>query len=198
MKVCTLDECEQKHYALGLCRRHYSLKRYHGDPLASVTPKASVGEPRKFYEETVLTYDGEECLIWPYARLDRGYAMMTTPGRSNRVSKILCEDVNGPPPTPEHQAAHACGKGHLGCVAKKHLSWKTPADNQADRLIHGTSTRGENNGFSKLTNITAQQIFALKGSMGQRKIAKKFGVSRTAVGQIHRGTTWAWLTIGME
>ncbi|MBZ9922605.1 hypothetical protein LB579_33660, partial [Mesorhizobium sp. BR1-1-7] len=32
------------------------------------------------------------------------------------LAKIDIEDA---------QAAHSCGKGHLGCAAKRHLSWKT-------------------------------------------------------------------------
>lgn len=191
---CIVDGCSKKQEAKGLCCSHYYHQRKYGDPLAGKFSRTRSGEPRRFYEEVVLTYDGDECLIWPYAKLHNGYAMMTSHGRSNRVSRIVCEDTNGPPPTPEHQAAHSCGNGHLGCVAKKHLSWKTPTENQADRIIHGTVCRGESSGSSKLTSELVLYIYSLKGKLGQKKIAKNFNVGRTTVAYIHRGKSWSWLT----
>lgn len=194
MKLCSIDGCGRKFLARGFCRRHYYSQVQYGDPLASNILQTSYGEPRKFYEEVVLTYDGDECLIWPFARLDRGYAMMRTRGRSNRASKVLCEDVNGPPPSPKHEAAHSCGNGHLGCVTKKHLSWKTPSENQADRVIHGTDSRGEKNGYSKLDQDKVREICALKGSLTNRQIAKNYGISTTTVSEIQLGRSWKWLT----
>ena len=33
MKICKIDGCNNKHSAIGYCRRHYDSFRRHGDPL---------------------------------------------------------------------------------------------------------------------------------------------------------------------
>lgn len=59
--------------------------------------------------------DAEFCLIWPFNRAQNGYP---TAGKNNaiRPHRLMCERRNGPAPSSKHQAAHSCGKGHLGCV----------------------------------------------------------------------------------
>ncbi|MGN7750604.1 hypothetical protein [Sinorhizobium sp. 22678] len=119
---------------------------------------------------------------------------MTKDGERGIVSRFLCEDTKGAPPTPKHEAAHSCGNGKFGCVTKRHISWKTPAENQADRLAHGTHNRGERCGTSKLTEREAREILSLKGKESQRSIAKRFGIIQQTVSQIHSKKTWAWLS----
>jgi hypothetical protein len=109
------------------------------------------------------------------------------------VHRRVCEDVNGPPQVPTDEAAHSCGKGHIGCVTRGHLSWKTRQQNRDDMLIHGTIARGEASGRAKLTESDVREIRALKGREHQRVTANRFGVSRRAIGAIYRGDSWAWL-----
>jgi hypothetical protein len=103
---------------------------------------------------------------------------------------VVCETVHGPAPTAKHEAAHSCGNGHLGCVSPHHLSWKTPIENAADKLNHGTNPNGENNGQSKLTAENVSSIRQLAGILAQRKIAERFGVSQSAVSLIVSGRNW--------
>lgn len=158
--------------------------------------RTAAGEVQKFYEEVVLQYEGKECLFWPYGRGGKGYGCMKRNGGTVIVPRYVCEFMYGPAPTSEHQAAHSCGKGHLGCVAKSHISWKTPHENQADRLLHGTHSRGARCGKAKLTEDQAREILSLKGAGTQAEIAKRFGVSRQAVAGIHTGVTWFYLSGG--
>lgn len=173
-----------------MCSAHYYRWSRHGDPLAGGT---SPGEPAKFFREVVMTYVGDECLRWPYATDRKGYAMMTVDGRNTYVCRIICEEVNGPPPTPAHEAAHSCGCGQLGCVTKGHLSWKTRLENKEDELIHGTRNRGERNGIAKLTRAQAEEILSLKGKVSAAEIARRLSVSRQTVYSIWRGDNWGWL-----
>lgn len=64
-------------------------------------------------------------------------------GRTHTVSRLVCEYINGKAPSPEHEAAHNCGKGHEGCVNPLHMRWATRAENFSDKVIHGTSMRGK-------------------------------------------------------
>lgn len=86
-----------------------------------------------------MAYEGDDCLTWPFLKSPRGYARMHVNGRDKRVSRLVCEEAYGTPPTPDHHAAHSCGKGHLACVTKRHLRWATPVENAADKIIHGTN-----------------------------------------------------------
>jgi hypothetical protein len=189
-RLCSISGCGRRHLAKGLCRDHYYRKARHGDPLGGGT---APGEARKFYEDVVLKYDGDDCLIWPFAKSKSGYGMVLRNGKMSNVSRFVCEDIYGPPPTPEHQAAHSCGRGDDACVSMRHLSWKTPSDNQADRLIHGTHSRGEQHNMVKLSEVQVREIISLKGKEPQRSIARRFGVTFQTVSDIHRGRRWAWV-----
>jgi hypothetical protein len=197
-KACSVDGCKgNAHWRAagkkGYCNAHYLRHWRHGDPLGGFD-RAQDGEPQRFYDETVLNYEGVECLIWPYARERKGYGVIKKDsGKSAIVSRRVCEEIHGPPPTTEHEAAHSCGNGHLGCVAKGHLSWKTSKENNADKISHGTVSRGESHPGAKITEAVAKGIYALKGKESQKSIAKLFGVSRSMVYHIHAGDSWSWL-----
>lgn len=173
----------------GWCCSHYARWLRHGDPLGG---RIGVGEARRYFEDIVLNYDGDECLPWPFAKIE-GRGVVNLDGRQGFVSRYVCEAAHGPPPTPTHQAAHTCGKAHEACCAKRHLVWKTPKENNADKIVHGTAQRGENNSLTKLTETSVHAIRALKGIKPQGAIAKQFGVSRKTVTAIHLRQTWAWL-----
>lgn len=188
--ICSIPDCGKLWFCRGWCSAHYQRWREHGDPLAGSTAK---GKPERYFRDVVLVYDGNDCLAWPYGRRDNGYGSIHADGKNHIVSRRLCEEVNGPPPTPGHEAAHSCGNGHLGCCTKRHLSWKTPKENEVDKLTHGTRCRGERNGVAKLTEADVHEIRALRGSMTQSKIAAQFNLRRQQISRIHTGTSWAWL-----
>jgi len=190
--ACSIDGCKKPFYAKAMCQMHYARNRTHGDP--NFTIGTVRGDVRRFYEEVVLHYEGDECLEWPYHRRGRSkYAGMQHNGRMSLVSRVLCEEIYGPPPSERHEAAHSCGNGDKSCVAKRHLSWKTPVENQADRLIHGTHNRGERSGGSKLTEAQARDILSTKGKEARGLVAKRLGISISTVTQIRSGRSWSWL-----
>lgn len=182
---CSIANCCNPVEAKGLCNAHYRRKLRLGDPLAGGTPK---GAPLAFFENVVLPYDGEDCLIWPFSRTGHGYALVWHGGRMVLVSRLICEHVHGPAPTPEHQAAHICGKGGYACVTRQHLRWASPKENQADRFVHGTLACGERHGNAKLTEADVRAIKAMSGA--HRDIAAKFGVAQTTISKIKAGKAW--------
>jgi len=197
-RICSIDECDKPAKSYGWCNSHYERWRKHGDPTHGRTGHrlgTAPGETLHFYESTVLNYTGEPCLIWPYARNEQGYAVWNSGPQFAKagavVSRQVCWAVNGPPPTMAHQAAHSCGKGHDGCVAKSHLSWKNRVENDADKILHGTTNRGERCGSAKLTEADVRAIRAASGH--HKDIAKQHGVGRTMVTLIRSRKRWAWL-----
>ena len=89
-----------------------------------------------------VDYQGDDCLPWPFCRDGRvGRGRMGHEGKRPWAHRLMCELAHGPPPTPKHQAAHECGKGHYGCVNPRHLAWKTNSENQLDRRKNGNMLR---------------------------------------------------------
>jgi len=187
--TCTISGCDKPHEARGWCQTHYGRWLRYGDPQRI---NLTYGAVARYFREVVMTYDGDECLQWQFTR-QSGYGAIKYKGRMWHVSTVICELEYGPRPTPAHQAAHSCGKGHEGCVTKRHLSWKTPADNCADKLLHDTHNRGERNPFSKLTEDDVYTIRSLKGAVSNMALGKRFGVSATTIHMIHARAKWGWL-----
>lgn len=154
------------------------------------------GAAQGYYRETVLAYDGNDCLFWPFARDSRGYALLRDPNHGHRlrnVHRMVCEEENGPPPSPLHQAAHMCGAGMNGCVTRRHLTWATSSQNHHHKLRHGTHNRGERHPNSPLTDAQAAEILQAKDSQRAEALAEQHKISVTVVRDIWARRRWKHL-----
>lgn len=134
-----------------------------------------------------VTYRGDECLIWPHGR-SRGYGVLKYEGKTQKAHRVMCRLAHGEPPTPDHEAAHSCGRGDDACIHPDHLSWKTRAENQADRRLHGTTTTS-----GKRRRLNGKQVEAIRADTTSTNadLAKKHGVTRSAIRKIKLGELWA-------
>ncbi len=192
MGICQIIGCGKEAIARGWCSAHYSRWDRHGSPTGGrVDPR----EARLYLDETVIPYQGDDCLIWPYGRSSNGYARLGVDYKRVVVSRMVCEAWRGPPPTVGHEAAHSCGRGKDGCVTGRHLRWATPSENQMDRVIHGNSNRGSRHGMSKLKEDQVLEIRdrLLKGET-QTFLATEFGVSQPSISRIANKDCWGWQT----
>ena len=185
---CKIEGCERPARVAGICMAHYKRLRRHGDPLGGRTGK---GECLEYLEMTVLNYLGDDCLPWPFARDQNGCGKVWANGRLHYASRYVCERAHGSPPSPRHEAAHSCGNGRLGCVNKRHLRWATPTENQADKILHGTTNRGSRHGMSKITEQQVREIRSLVGQISIAAIARKFGISRSHTSNIASRKEWS-------
>jgi len=187
---CTIVGCESfQCNSHGYCWKHYTRWRRHGDPMHTPYGKAAA------WLIAHQNHQGDECLTWPFGSSDTGYGQVTFEGVHILAHRQMCILVHGQPPSRRHQAAHACGNGHLGCVNPKHLRWATPRQNNADKLRHGTTNRGERSKGAKLTEEKVREIrerFARDEA--QADIARMFAVTPGCVQSIVTGKTWAWLS----
>ncbi|MCL7707491.1 hypothetical protein M8368_29425, partial [Enterobacter kobei] len=71
--------------------------------------------------------------------------------------------------------------------------WATPEENQGDRVIHGTSNRGEAQWNHKLMVDQVREIRLMLNSHTQRQLADAYGVSARTIHNIKTRKTWAWL-----
>lgn len=70
------------------------------------------------------------------------------------------------------------------------LRWDTKANNNADKMKHGTAQIGSRNPSAKLTE---KQVADLKAQLGKKSLValgKEFGISVTTVWNIKNGTIW--------
>jgi hypothetical protein len=128
--------------------------------------------------KALLDYQGDDCKPWPFctdARIGRGRVGYN--GKRYWAHRLMCLLAHGEPPTPKHQAAHECGKGHYGCCNPRHLKWKTNSENQLDRRRNGNMLRNRNGNKPTLTEVQISELISLKGKMTQMGMAAKFGVS---------------------
>lgn len=193
--ICAVDGCDKpainRH---GWCNAHYLRWRRHGDPLAGRPPQVAPGTLSRWLEDHA-SYDEPGCLVWPFSRAPNGYPnTVEIAGRVENAHRMMCLIAHGEPPTRKHQAAHSCGNGTAGCCNPRHLRWATAKENNADKTLHGTVPVGKMSGTAVVTNEQVLAIHRLKGTAGERAVAKRFGVNRHVVTYIWKGRTWSWLT----
>lgn len=137
-------------------------------------------------------YGGDDCLIWPFARNEKGYGLAVVSGHQRGAHRWMCIIAHGEPPSTKHEAAHSCGKGHLGCVNPRHLRWATHRENSADRFVHGTDNRGERNGKTRLTADDVRAIRAAPPHLAP--LMERYGLTKHAVSKIRSGKRWGHVT----
>lgn len=134
------------------------------------------------------------CWLWTGPTNPRGYGMTAALAKGKRRSssahRASYEIHRGPIPAGMH-VLHRCDVRL--CVNPGHLFLGTNADNVADRQAKGRQSKGERQGFAKLTEADVLAIRRLGRSVSQRKIAAQFGVDSTVVSRILRRHTWKHL-----
>lgn len=188
--ICSVDGCEKPRVTHGMCVFHWR-RHQRGVDLHAPSAHANRGQPAAFMRMLLATTE-TDCVQWPFARNPDGRGVVKIGRRMRLVHRELCAVVHGPPPTERHEAAHLCGKGHEGCVNPNHVVWKTPLENKADMLRHGTRKRGEAVPTSKLTADEVRELrrLAATGAYTQRDLSEIFGLSQGSVCKIVNRKLW--------
>lgn len=189
-KACAVEGCNRKvRGTREWCHKHDRRWKRHGDPLGG---RAFDGDAMAWAMNVAANHSGDDCLIWPFGRDTNGYGKIWVDGKGVRAHRFVCEVVHGSAPTPQHQAAHSCGKGHEGCCGANHISWKTEVENAADKMAHGTALLGEKNPLAKLSLSDVMEIRRrLSDGEMQTAIASDFGVTKQAIWSIKAGRSWS-------
>lgn len=106
------------------------------------------------------------------------------------VHRLVCIAFRGKPPSAGHQVAH--NDGNKSNNARDNLRWATPSENQADRIRHGTSAKGENNAWHVLTEDAVREI-RVKGTTRGAKdlLALKYGIHRKYINAVVSRRAWS-------
>lgn len=133
---CCVDGCTRGSFVKDarLCTTHYLRLRRTGKTDATSTSK---GEVKRFLDGVAITYDGDDCLEFPYSRSRSGHGHVSKRAFGTGEAHVyVAVAVHGQKPTDKHEVCHSCG--NPPCVNPKHLRWGTRKDNVQDAIRHGT------------------------------------------------------------
>lgn len=183
---CVIEGCKTRTTGRSLCSKHYSdyRRRKQGS--------AKSPDPNFWWVCDHANWeDDNECLIYPkFNEGSTAFPTITLDGEKMVATRYMCFLKHGPSPTPEHQAAHSCGKAHLGCINPNHLRWATRKENEADKIIHGTLHVGEARPNAVLNEDKVRLIRDLYTHMPAAHIAKHLGVKYMTIVAVVKGRTW--------
>ena len=143
-------------------------------------------------------------LCRPYVDTD-GYLVIKLPDASGRkrhipIHRLVAEAFIGIQNDQTLEVAHR--NGSRLCNHFSNLEWKTRRDNWRDADVHQTSTRGEGNGRSKITEDDVRYIRReyrrIKRPMSGRTVDEleiRFGLHRATILDIAKGRTWQHIPI---
>ena len=131
--------------------------------------KVSIKEPNECWEWQAFTY--------------KGYGKFRLKGKSEFAHRVSYELAHGP--IPEGLVVrHKCDNPR--CCNPAHLEEGTHQDNMDDR------TERNRHGMAKLTPDDVRSIYLDERS--QTTIAKQYGITQGAVGNIKHGRRWSHIT----
>ncbi len=136
-----------------------------------------------------------ECWEWMAYKKSDGYGQFWL-GKAQSAHRVAWQLTSGPIPAGDYEGTtgvlHTCD--NKACCRPSHLFLGGPAENSADMVTKGRSTkgrtcvRGEAHGSAKLCELDVWLIRNVKST--QRNIANWFGISQSHVSGIRSGTFW--------
>lgn len=116
----------------------------------------------------------DECWEFKGGDNGNGYGIVSFRGRKVYVHRTVCEQVNGPPPTPEHVVCHTCA--NCRCCNPKHLHWGTSTENAAECVVR----------TSRVSLSKEAQAFICDSAGPARELAALFSTSPEIIREIRR------------
>jgi len=182
--TCKALGCVKAAHSLGYCSLHGNRFKRYGDPFAGPTLKNTITA----WIGGALVTETDECIVWPFNTTTKGYPSARINEKQALAHRHMCTLAHGEPPSEGLHAAHECGNRR--CMNKRHLSWKTPKENEQDKFRHGTRKIG----VSPSAKLTAEKVYGMrlmvKAGASCASTAEAFGVSRVAGWAAATGKTW--------
>lgn len=119
----------------------------------------------------------EPCLIWEKSRYWNGYGRAWRAGKVRAIHRWTWEEANGPIPK-GLVVRHRCD--NPACYRLSHLQIGTQGHNMLDKARRGRASSR----YGRVSDATVASVRQLLGSLPQREIAKRCGVSQCTVSDI--------------
>lgn len=141
----------------------------------------------------------DDCWEWFGPKTNGGYGVTTKKGKSVLAHRAAWASRNGEIP-PEMCVCHSCD--NPPCCNPAHLWLGTKGDNNRDRHRKGHSRgpRGMDAPPCKLNPyaVRAMRWLNKHKGIGERRIARAYGISRSTAYYAIVGETWGWLDADEE
>jgi hypothetical protein len=184
----------------GLCHRDYARILAHGDPGPAGFQRIRNNDEARLESKIDRSGGPDACHPWLGPPNAGGYGIIGMGGKCRLAHDVSWEMANGcpipagPPKTGLDHMCHVeavragrCRPGicpHRLCCNPAHLVLKTQTEHVG----------GSANSNAKLIEDDVREIrLALASGESHPSIAKRYGVGRTAIGNINTGVSWAWL-----
>lgn len=130
MRKCSVEGCERKHGAKGLCRMHYSRKRRNGhtDPLYGLSLKER-------FHANYIPEPMSGCWLWVGGTNGKGYGQLWIDGEPSIMAHRLSWELHNGPIPKGMLVCHKCDTPP--CVNPDHLFIGTDKDNIQDCIKKG-------------------------------------------------------------
>jgi hypothetical protein len=108
-----------------------------------------------------------------------------------RINRLVLTAFRGTPPTPSHEAAHLDGNSRNNDL--HNLAWLTPRENNLQKRLHGTMSRGSRHPHAKMTekSVAALRADYAAGGLTQAQVGARYGIRQAEAGKIIRRVMWA-------
>jgi len=193
MKKCDAEGCDRIVVRAKYCKAHYHHKfmtgqNPDGHKLRLRMPKMPTEEQLDWLLRHKTEMVGE-CLEWTGAYTSGGYGHCAL----GRIPRLVAKRKFGDLLTDDLVVRHTCDNRR--CVLADHLEIGTQLKNMQDAIDRGRMARGERAGPSKLKRWQVVQIKKLKGIETQTEVARRFGVTSSAIQAIWVERTWAHVKV---
>lgn len=159
------------------------MKEIYGFPEYCITRAGEVFSNRRNYVDPKEMKQHRDKSGYLYVRLFRGKKR-----HWRHVHRLVLDTFIGLRRAGQ-QARHLDGNKDNNVITN--LQWGTPKENYSDRMQHGSTIEGARNSQALLTEKQVLEI--RKTEEPSHIVAKKFGVSSSAVRDIRNGRSWKHL-----
>lgn len=144
-----------------------------------------------FWDRLMMGLPSEQCWTWPGHLDEDGYGSLKHEKRPYRAHRVSWAIHSGRMPCADEVVRHTCD--NPPCVNPAHLLVGTVTDNNRDTVQRERrkDQRGEGHPNAKLTEIQVMEIRELAGTISERKLALKYGVSAPTISDVVTQRTWA-------
>lgn len=197
--VCCLKGCDEPHFCLGFCSRHYDRIRPMDHPFRDRKSKAAgFGLSNKERFDLWVEKTDGGCWIWKGQPDARGYGVFSlvkdgikgSRRRYIRAHRWSWEDANGRQIPQGMLVRHLCNCKL--CVNPDHLEIGTHEENIQDSIDGGLYPRGTGHPMSKVNDDIVRDIRTSKESAVE--IARRYRISVPLVYKIRSRAGWKHVT----
>ena len=182
---CEIDKCKNKHFGKGLCEKHYTRKRRHGNPLYISPRKYTKKDEAKEFFYNQIQRETKDCIIWKYDVSNAGYGRISIAKNKYSVHRLALT-LKTREPKDKECALHSCG--NRLCFNYRHLRWGSYQDNMDDKVKDGNAHRGEKHHATKISEQDVLYIRQTKEDV--KSLTIKYNMSRSSIYRLKRGGRW--------